>query len=300
MKEQFREVVEDENAFYREAFSRNIGLLGQKGQDRLRNSTVAVAGLGGVGGNYAYALTRLGVGSLHIADNDRYDYSNLNRQMGSGTETLGDTKVSGVETIIKSINPYCKIRSFDQGITDETVDAFLEGVDVVIDAIEFFEIDARQLLIRKARAKGLYVINAAAIGFGSALMTFDPRGMRFEEYFKIDDSMGKQEKMIQFALGVGPAMVQKSYFKPTSVSINLEKRAVPSLVLGTLLCANLAVTETVKILLGKKVLSAPHSIQFDPFVGKLRKVWLPGGNHNPIQLLKKHFLKKKMAAAGKI
>ena len=113
--------------------------------------------------------------------------------------------------------------------------------------------------------------------------------------------MSKQEKMIQFALGIGPSLIQRSYFKPTAVSINLERKAIPSLVLGTLLCANLAVTETVKIILGqkKKIHPAPYSVHFDPFVGKLRRVWLPGGNRNPLQLIKKFFLLRKMRMEGK-
>ncbi|MFC1955569.1 ThiF family adenylyltransferase [Chloroflexota bacterium] len=70
---------------YKEIFSRNIGILTESDQDKLRNCTLAVAGVGGVGGLLAERLIRLGVGQLKITDPGLFEPSNLNRQFGSST-----------------------------------------------------------------------------------------------------------------------------------------------------------------------------------------------------------------------
>jgi len=74
---------------YSEAFSRNIGLLSQTEQERVRGARVAIAGLGGVGGNHALALARIGFGSFSLADMDKFELANMNRQVGATIDTLG-------------------------------------------------------------------------------------------------------------------------------------------------------------------------------------------------------------------
>ena len=78
---------------YRSAFSRNLGWVTEAEQERLRHRRVAIAGLGGVGGVHLLALTRLGIGKFHIADHDRFELVNFNRQAGATVDTLGRPKV---------------------------------------------------------------------------------------------------------------------------------------------------------------------------------------------------------------
>ena len=76
-----------------EAFARNLGWVSAQEQARLRASRVAIAGLGGVGGAHLLTLARLGVGAFHLADPDRFEMANLNRQAGASLSTLGRPKV---------------------------------------------------------------------------------------------------------------------------------------------------------------------------------------------------------------
>jgi tRNA A37 threonylcarbamoyladenosine dehydratase len=78
---------------YEVAFSRNLGLLSESEQARLRQCCVALPGLGGVGGAHLQALARLGVGAFHMADLDIFEVVNFNRQLGATLPTVGSRKV---------------------------------------------------------------------------------------------------------------------------------------------------------------------------------------------------------------
>src|SRR5882672_6634126 len=78
---------------YRNCYARNIGILSDGEQQRLLKSTVAIAGMGGIGSNTAIMLARMGVGRLRIADFDRFEHSNINRQYGALLDTIGESKV---------------------------------------------------------------------------------------------------------------------------------------------------------------------------------------------------------------
>ena len=77
---------------YDEAFSRNLGWVTELEQQTLRRKCVAIAGMGGVGGAYLLTLTRLGVGGFHIADLDRFEIVNFNRQAGATLDSLADQR----------------------------------------------------------------------------------------------------------------------------------------------------------------------------------------------------------------
>src|SRR5438552_9527102 len=173
--------------FYHQAFARNLGIINESEQEKLRNSRVAIAGMGGVGGIHLVTLARMGIGKFHIADSDVFEAANLNRQYGATTGTLGRIKVDVMKEIAMSINPEIEIRCFSEGISEQNIDEFLNDVDVAIDGIDAFEINARRLLFNKARARDIYSITSGPLGFSSILLTFDPKGMSFDEYFGISD-----------------------------------------------------------------------------------------------------------------
>lgn len=72
---------------YNEAFSRNLGVVSPDQHQRLRNATVAIAGMGGVGGDYLISLVRAGVGGFHLAEFDEFELVNFNRQYGANMGT---------------------------------------------------------------------------------------------------------------------------------------------------------------------------------------------------------------------
>nr|AAM97302.2 ThiF/MoeB/HesA family E1-like protein [uncultured bacterium CSLC2] len=274
---------------YREAFVRNRGLIPDGHQDILREAHIAIAGLGGVGGVYATTLARLGIGNFSIADSDVFELVNMNRQAGATTKTLGQEKAKIIENMILDINPSARVTRFP-AITSDNVGAFLEGVDVLIDGIDFFSIEARRLLFKEARARRIPTITCAPIGFGASLLTFAPETMSFDTYFRIDDSMSRHEQLLSFALGLSPLLIHRSYFKPKSFDLHGE--VAPSSVIATMACANLVTTQVYKILNSLEYDTAPLSAQFDPYVQQFQRFTLWGGNRNPLQLLKKWYFKR--------
>ena len=138
---------------YDEAFARNRGLIAPQEQQRLRSSCVAVVGMGGVGGVDLVTLARLGVGRFRIADPDVFDVSNTNRQYGAMHSTLGHSKAEVMASIVRDINPDAQVRTFTQPIAEDNAAEFLEGADVLVDAIDAFEINVRRLLFRRAAGK---------------------------------------------------------------------------------------------------------------------------------------------------
>ena len=121
-----------------EAFSRNIGWLTRQEQDALRHKRVAIAGLGGVGGVHLLTLCRLGIGQFHLADFDRFDLANFNRQAGATVSTLGQSKLDVMIRQAREINPGLEIRGFSDGVTADNLGAFLDGVDLYMDGLDFF------------------------------------------------------------------------------------------------------------------------------------------------------------------
>ncbi|MFA9557169.1 ThiF family adenylyltransferase [Evansella sp. AB-rgal1] len=116
-------------------FSRNELAIGKDGLDRLKNSTVAVLGIGGVGSFSAEALARSGVGRLILVDKDDVDITNVNRQVHALLSTVGQPKVDLMKARIADINPECEVIALKMFYTEETYEQFFEyGLDFVVDA----------------------------------------------------------------------------------------------------------------------------------------------------------------------
>jgi molybdopterin/thiamine biosynthesis adenylyltransferase len=181
----------DVEKLIKEEFSRNIGLLSEDEQRKLLKARVAVAGAGGVGGIQALTLARLGIGNFNIADPDTFEAVNLSRQFGATINTIGRNKAMVLSEMVREINPHADVRVFSEGINNENVALFLDSVNVYIDGIDFFEIDTRRLIFKKARELGIHALTSAPLGFGATLQVFSPAGMTFDEYFGISDSIGE-------------------------------------------------------------------------------------------------------------
>ena len=95
--------------FIQERFARTEQLLGEKAMKKLKNSSVLLFGLGGVGSYTAQALARGGVGFITLVDCDEVNETNINRQLCAYESTLGEKKTQVVAKQIADINPECKV-----------------------------------------------------------------------------------------------------------------------------------------------------------------------------------------------
>ncbi len=130
--------------------------------------------------------------------------------------------------------------------------------------------------------KRIPAVTAAPLGMGTAVLNFLPGQMSFEEYFCLDGH-DENEQAVRFMLGLSPAMLQRPYLVDKS-AVDFIARKGPSTINACQLCAGVAATEALKILLGRgTVRAAPHGFQFDAYRNKFVRTWRPGGNRNPLQ-----------------
>lgn len=269
---------------YNEAFSRNLGWVTAEEQQALRSKRIAIAGLGGVGGSHLLTLTRLGVGNFNISDLDRFEIGNFNRQAGAFMSTVDQPKVEVLARMARDINPETHLQTFEQGINEENLNAFLEGVDLYVDSLDFFAIHIRRAIFAACAERGIPAITAAPIGMGVGLLNFLPGKMTFEEYFQMDGE-SREEQLVRFLVGLTPAMLHLNYMVDKTRA-DFEAQKAPSTPMGIELCAGVAATTALKILLNRgEVICAPRGLHFDAYRNKLRKTWRPGGNLNPLQRL---------------
>jgi tRNA threonylcarbamoyladenosine dehydratase len=157
---------------------RTGALLGSDAVRTLRGATVAIPGCGGVGGATAVLLARTGIGGFILADPGEFDPPDMNRQWGATVSTLGQNKARVYERLLRDINPSVRIRTYPQGITDDNVDDFLDGADVVVDGLDFaVPLPLRLRLYANARKRGLYCLSSPIIGMATVMMCAAPDGM---------------------------------------------------------------------------------------------------------------------------
>lgn len=278
---------------YTDAFSRNIGWVTEAEQARLRSARVAIGGLGGAGGAHLLTLSRLGLAKFHIADFDHFEVHNFNRQVGATMSSVGEPKAEVLARMALDINPEAQLRVFSDGVTRDNLSEFLQGVDLYVDGIDFFAIDARRMIFAACHEHGIPALTAAPLGMGVSCLYFDPSGMSFEEYFRLEGH-DSQEQYARFIAGLSPAMLQRSYLAEPS-AVNFRLRRGPSTMMAIDLCAGVLGTEALKLLLGRgKLRRAPTALQFDAYRQKLRFTWRPFGNANPLQWLLLKLIRAKL------
>ena len=146
-----------------EKFSRVKSLLGQEKLDKLKNSSVAIFGVGGVGGYTAEALIRSGVGSITVFDNDTVALSNINRQIISSVNVVGKDKVEVMKERLLSINPDANVKAIKAFYLPENADNYpLDEFDYIVDAID--TVSAKIELIKRAKEIGVPIISCMGTG----------------------------------------------------------------------------------------------------------------------------------------
>lgn len=142
-----------------EQFSRTQLLLGRPAIDTLEGSSVAVFGVGGVGGYVVEVLARSGVGELALFDNDRVCLSNVNRQIVALHSTVGQYKVDAAEARIHDINPHCIVHKYPTFYLPSNADDYdLSQYDYVVDCID--TVTAKIELIKRCHQLHVPIISS--------------------------------------------------------------------------------------------------------------------------------------------
>jgi molybdopterin/thiamine biosynthesis adenylyltransferase len=243
-----------------------------------------------VGGVHLLTLARLGVANFRIADLDRFEVANFNRQVGATMSTLGRAKVDVLAEMARDINPEATITQFSDGVTDANLDAFLEGVDLFIDGFDFFVLDMRRKTFARCRELNIPAVTAAPVGMGVAFLAFTRDGMSFEDYFQFE---GKNElrQLVNFLIGLSPSGMHAGYLVDPS-RLDIVNRKTPSTIIGVQLCASFTAAQAVKLLLKRgDVKPAPYHYHFDSYLN-IFKVGKQSGNAGWLARLKGNMAEK--------
>ena len=161
----------------REEFIRTALITGEKAVEKLNESTVAIFGIGGVGGYVAEALARAGVGRFVLVDNDRVAPSNINRQIIALHSTVGRLKTEVMKERILDINPLADVHRVDTFYLPENADSFdFSEYSYAVDAVD--TVTAKIDIVLRAQAAGTPVISC--MGAGNKL---DPAAFRVADIF---------------------------------------------------------------------------------------------------------------------
>jgi tRNA threonylcarbamoyladenosine dehydratase len=166
---------------YEELTQRNIGVFTPEEQARLRALCVTIAGCGTYGAPAAHNLARLGVGELRLADPEEFEASNINRQFAAYVDTIGVNKAEAVAAELARINPELRIRTFTAGVCESSVQGLLDGADVVVDGLDFFELEAELLLHREAGRRGQLVFACQGVAEITTATCFEPSRPALED-----------------------------------------------------------------------------------------------------------------------
>lgn len=199
-------------------YSRNIGTVTEEEMAILQSKKVFLAGCGGLGGNILSHLLRIGIGSVTAIDGDVFDETNLNRQLLSSTEVIGQSKAVTAAVFGKQVNPSVKLNTQHLFLTEENCPSLIAGHDMVIDALD--NIESRRTLSAGCDKLGIPMLYGAIRGWTAQIGVFPP---------------GKAFQRICTLYPKETALTDKSCLSFTPA-----------------LCASIQVSEAVKYLLGKE------------------------------------------------
>jgi tRNA threonylcarbamoyladenosine dehydratase len=276
---------------YATAVSRNLGWLTVEEQNKLSKLHVGLIGVGGVGGQYAEVLTRLGVRSFTIFDPDTFSIENTNRQNECRVSNYRRNKAQVISQLIKDINPTAEVKVYERAFQKSDVETFCKSVDIYLDTLDFFEIDLRILIFEKMQQLGKIAMTAAPLGTGSSCIVFSPKSMSFSDYFGFHRTSDPILRSHMFLLGLAPSLQQVQYIQDRGY-VDFKNRKAPSMPMGVYSCASVIATTLLKITLKRGVVKyAPWSVHYDPYLNQIKKKYLWLGYRNPLQQIKLFILK---------
>ena len=172
------EIAALENDVVPERYARNMRTFSLADQATLLKAHAGVVGLGGLGGTVTEILARMGVGRLTLIDGDRFEDSNLNRQLLSSIALLGHPKSEAARQRVDQINPSVHCSGPAEFLSPENADDWLASCDVVVDCLD--NLPARFMVEDACRRLRRPMVSAAVAGASGHVTTIFPgdRGLR--------------------------------------------------------------------------------------------------------------------------
>lgn len=246
----------DEKTYIDGMLTRTRLFIDEESIQKVKNATFAIAGMGGVGAITVELLARWGARKFRLLDMDKYEPTNLNRQLFATSKTLDRPKVEVAAERIKEINPYAEVEKIViEMVNNDNAKAFVEGADIVIQNADR---PSAKLLYLAARDCKLPLVNGHATITGGRVQAFDYRTSECEtaleriwQKLKLKGMKPITEMNVEEIKDF-----DKNFVHPTAASLNFVTNMVGCWI----------VAEAIKMLTGKgKVAKYPKYLDFDTF-----------------------------------
>jgi len=278
---------------YEELTTRNIGFVSEKEQKILKDSTVFIAGVGGMGGAALMCLVRAGIENFIISDFDEFDVSNLNRQLFADYDSLNVNKTVATIEKLKKINPNVNVETYDQS-WPKKLDEILPKVDVALNGCD--DVKASIQLMRAAKKHNKVVVDAFAALFPNvyvvkpssprpeSFLNFPTKNKNIEDFTDEDIAESFQNELLYVLTNTSSI---KYCDLPTASEMVTGKRSRISFSHMVISTGCFMSYELIKILLDKKKYLASHKGVFvNPWTYKIEKPLI-----KPLFLIKRFFVK---------
>ena len=222
-------------------FDREIKLIGIDNYNKIKTKTVAIIGIGGVGGYAVESLTRCGIENIIIADYDKIDITNLNRQIISMQDNIGQYKVDICKERIHNINPNCNVITIKEKLNIDNLDIlFKYNIDYIIDACDTLSV--KQQLIIEAKKRNIKLISSMGTGrktHPELLKVCDIRETSYDPLAKKIRLFVKQNNI------KSKVMVVSSTEKPKEITDNTVSSICFVPAVAGLLCSNYVINDII-------------------------------------------------------
>jgi molybdopterin/thiamine biosynthesis adenylyltransferase len=175
---------------YAPEFSRNYGFWSEAEQQAIMDAHVAIGGVGGDGFELGQRLARMGVAKFTVADPEVFEPENANRVPGATHDNYGRKKAEVFREEILRINPEAEVRVFDEGVTKENIESFMEGATLAYDETELTHLELGTMIAREARRRKIPNVLIMNVGFAALATSFHPEDKHtFERMMGIPEDM---------------------------------------------------------------------------------------------------------------
>jgi molybdopterin/thiamine biosynthesis adenylyltransferase len=208
-------------------YIRNMDSISIEDQLTLARSRACIIGSGGLGGQIILLLARLGIGSMTIVDCDKFDETNLNRQMLSSIAAIGRQKADVAREEVLKINPAVDVAAYNQRLEGHNAEEIFADSQVIIDALD--NIPDRFIIETTAKRMGIPLVHGAVAGFNGQIMTVLPDDNGLENIYDKNRGPISPEKDPALKLGVPavtPAIIA-SFQVMEAIKILLDKKEQP-------------------------------------------------------------------------
>ncbi len=256
----------------KDLFLRNKGYVSDELQEKIQQTRLLIAGCG-IGSTIAEAAARLGFEHITLADKDKVDVHNLNRQAYDFAD-VGNYKVCALSKRLSNINPNLIVSEFNEWINKDNVESLVKDSDLIFDTVDFLDLSTITSLHDQANQHGKPIISAASAGWGAVAFYCPPNNTNtcsFRTLFDLPQtgSVENASYVKHFTVfferisGKLDESIVKAMRKALTIMEDGTPCPAPHVSAGSFAVASLAVTMAVKVLNGEKITTTPRVVLAD-------------------------------------